>query len=166
MNKNRWPALLAGFPYAQPLVIGWQIADHAKDSNWLEYEQALDSYLESRDESLPIGKRYASLTKSRDLFLALAEKGDAHVGTSLALVRIHSELGDFEPARNAITKMLQIMPWLADPLPDELKIDINRPFLMPDPRFDLRAVEGTLGQWLQLAIVEALEEIERGMKSQ
>ena len=161
MKQNHWPNKLAEFLYAEPLVIGWQISDHSKDQYWLEYEKALDMYLESQDEAIPIKKRYEALRSSRDLFLDLSKKGDAHIGTFFALIRIHAELGDSELAKTTITQMLQVMPWLADPLPDELQIQINRPFLMPIASFDQRAVEGTLGQWLQLAVIEALESIDQ-----
>ena len=53
------------------------------------------------------------------------------------------------------------MPWLAEPLPDDLQIHINRPFLAPLAMFDERFVEGDLGQWIQAAIIAALAAAER-----
>jgi len=160
MNPNRWPTQLAAFPYAQPLLIGWQIADHSRDLYWPEYEQALNTYLASQDESCSLGERHGWLIKSKELFQALAAKGDAHIGTSLALIRLHSELGDRQAAQDALEQMLQIMPWLADPLPERLQIQINRPFLAPIAAFDDRVVQDDLGQWIQAAVLEALEKLD------
>ncbi|MFD2112987.1 hypothetical protein [Thiorhodococcus fuscus] len=161
MNQNRWPIQLAAYPYAQPLLIGWQIADHSGDLHWPEYEQALNAYLASQDETCSVGERREWLNKSLDQFRALAAKGDSHIGTGLALVRLNAELGDRQAAMDAIEKILQVMPWLADPLPDELQIQINRPFLAPIASFDGRFVQGDLGQWLQTAIMDALAVLDK-----
>lgn len=161
MNQNRWPTQLASYPYAQPLLIGWQIADRSSDIHWPEYEQALNHYLASQDESYSLHERHAQLIKSRDGFQALAAKGDQHIGTGLALIRIHFELNERQAVLDAITQMLDTMPWLAEPLPDDLQIHINRPFLAPLAMFDERFVEGDLGQWIQAAIIAALAAAER-----
>lgn len=161
MNRNRWPIQLAAFPYAQPLLIGWQIADHSRDTHWPEYEQALDCYLASQDESFSLGERYAELHKSKELFDRLYAKGDGHIGTSFALARINSELGDHQAALTAIERMLQLMPWLAEQLPENLQLNINRPFLAPIASFDNRVVQGDLGQWIQAAIIEAMDCLEK-----
>jgi hypothetical protein len=52
MNQRRWPTQLAAYPYAQPLLIGWQIADRERDVYWNDYEPALEAYLASQDETL------------------------------------------------------------------------------------------------------------------
>ncbi|MBK1720386.1 hypothetical protein CKO27_22620 [Thiocystis violacea] len=161
MNQNRWPTQLASYSYAQPLLIGWQIADHSIDPYWPEYEQALNTYLASQDETCTLGERYGWLNKSRNQFHALATKGDGHIGTSLALIRLNSELGNCQAAMDTIEQMLKLMPWLAEALPDDLQIHINRPFLAPIASFDNRFVEGDLGQWLQAAIMETLETLEK-----
>jgi tetratricopeptide (TPR) repeat protein len=160
MNQQLWPKKLAAFPYAQPLLIGWQIADHSKDEHWSEYEKALDNYLYSQNEALPLNKRYAELQKSKDLFVDLYAKGDRHIGTSLALVRIYSELGEHQAALEAIEQMLQMMPWLTEPLPESLQIQINRPFLAPIATYDGRMLRGDLGEWIQAAVLEAFEFLE------
>lgn len=156
LNKNSWVSQLNAFPYAQPLMIGWQISDHSKDAYWSEYEQALNTYLSSLDEQNALGERYQNLLKSLKLFQALAEKGDAHLGTSLALIRINFELGNSQEATHAMDKLLQIMPWFSDPIPDELQISINRPFLPPISSFDHRHVNDNLAQWIQAALQEVL----------
>ncbi|MCK7581390.1 MAG: hypothetical protein MZV65_41005 [Chromatiales bacterium] len=40
MTQCRWPTQLTAYPYAQPLLIGWQIADRERDIYWNDYEQA------------------------------------------------------------------------------------------------------------------------------
>ena len=163
MNQQRWPTQLASFPYAQPLLIGWQIADHSRDEHWSEYEKALNTYLSSQDEALPLNKRYAELQKSKDLFVELYAKGDRHIGTSLALVRIYSELGEHQAALEAIEQMLQMMPWLTESLPETLQIHINRPFLAPIADYDERMLQDDLGQWIQKSVLAALEVLDQGV---
>lgn len=159
MNQRRWPIQLAVYPYALPLLTEWQTADHSRDLYWPEYEQALEAYLHSQDESKPLGDRYGWLTRSRDQFRALAEKGDAHIGTNLALIRVNLELDDRLAAMDAMEAMLELMPWFRDPLPDSLQLHINRPFLAPIALFDQQVVVGTLGQWLQSSILAALHSL-------
>ena len=162
MIQHRWPTQLAVYPYAQPLMIGWQIADRERDVYWNDYEQALDAYLAAQDENLPDAERQSWLLTSRERFQALAAKGDRHIGTSLALIRIHSELGEPQAVIQAIEQLLDIMPWMAETLPDELEIHINRPFLAPLARFDYSQVfEGDLGNWIQSGIMTALETADR-----
>jgi hypothetical protein len=126
----------------------------------LEYEQALNDYLASQDEANSEDQR-EWLLKSREQFQQLAEKGDAHIGTSFALIRVNAELGDRQAAMDAIEALLQVMPWLAEPLPEELQLQINRPFIAPIPSFDFRAVESDLGEWLQEGLRESLETLEK-----
>ena len=162
MNQRRWPTQLAAYPYAQPLLIGWQIADRERDAYWNDYEQALDAYLASQDETLTDEERRNWLLTSRERFQALAARGDRHIGTSLALIRIHSELGEPQAVVQAIEQMLDIMPWLAEPLPDELELHVNRPFIAPLADFDQKQVfDSDLGQWIQSGIMTALETADR-----
>lgn len=161
MNQNRWPTQLAAFPYAQPLLIGWQIADHSRDACWTEYETALNIYLTSQDETVPLNKRHEALRKSGQLFSDLYAKGDRHIGTSLALVRIYSELGEHQSALDAIENMLQMMPWLTESLPESLQIQVNRPFLAPIANYDKQTLQGDLGQWIQASVLAAIEELDQ-----
>lgn len=159
MNQRRWPNQLAHYPYAQSFLRDWQIDDHSQDSNWLEYEQALETYLASQDEDLSLGERYECLLKSRDQFQSLAAKGDAHIGTSLALIRLNLELDDRQAAINAMSKMLHLMPWLQESLPETLKLKINRPFLAPVSDFDYKLVDISFEQWLQLSILSVVRDL-------
>jgi hypothetical protein len=62
----------------------------------------------------------------------------------------------------AIEQMLDIMPWLAEPLPDELELHVNRPFIAPLADFDQKQVfDSDLGQWIQSGIMTALETADR-----
>ena len=158
MIQRRWPTQLSVYSYAQQLVIGWQIADRSREATWNEYEQALELYLSIQDANLADDERQRRLLGSRDRFQALADKGDRHIGVSTALMRINFELGDPRAMLNAIEQLLDIMPWMAEPLPRELEIQINRPFLAPLPRFDQdQVLDGDLGQWIQAGIMAALE---------
>ncbi|MGQ9831267.1 MAG: hypothetical protein ACUVQI_06570 [Thermochromatium sp.] len=164
MLPRRWPTQLAAYPYAQPQLIGWQIADREHDVYWSDYEQALDAYLASQDPTLTDEERQHWLAISRDGFQSLAARGDRHIGTSLALIRIHTELGEPQAVLQAIEQMLDIMPWLAEPLPDALELQINRPFLAPLASFDHTQVfEDDLGNWIQSGIMAALEAADRAV---
>ena len=68
MNQMQWPMRLADYAYAQSLLIGWQIADHSKDTNWVYFEAALERYLQSQDHKQPLAARYHALLDSRDQF--------------------------------------------------------------------------------------------------
>ncbi|PQJ95910.1 hypothetical protein CXB77_08495 [Chromatium okenii] len=74
-----WPLSLADYHYAQPLLIGWQIADHSKDERWQDYQAALDCYLLSQDQKLPLTVRYQRLLESLRRFHDLIEAGDGHL---------------------------------------------------------------------------------------
>ncbi|QGU32550.1 hypothetical protein [Thermochromatium tepidum] len=162
MTQRRWPTQLAAYPYAQPLLIGWQIADRERDVYWNDYEQALDAYLATQDQDLTDEERQRWLALSREGFQSLAARGDRHIGTSLALIRIHSELGEPQAVIQAIEQMLEIMPWMAEPLPDALELHVNRPFLAPLARFEqVQILEGELGNWIQSGIQAALEAADR-----
>lgn len=161
MNPILWSAKLASYPYAQPLLIGWQIADHARDRYWAEYERALNQYLDVRDQEVSLDVRHARLLACLQQFQALADSGDGHIGTGLALVRLNVELGDRQGAVDAIERLLQVMPWLAEQLPKELQIQINRPFLAPIASCDHRPVDGGLASWLQESLREALDVLEK-----
>lgn len=152
MKKKRWPTQFSAYPYARPLINSWLQDDHIQDQYWPEYEQAIENYLVAQDENFSLGDRYNFLLKSKEQFQALAKKGDKHIGTSLALVRISFELEDFVSAQKAIDDMLIIMPWLTETLPETLKIHINRPFLAPMADFDEKIVFGSLVNWLQSAV--------------
>jgi len=152
MNQCRWLNQLANYPYAQSFLDAWRVDDHSQDPHWLEYEQALETYLASQDEDLSLGERYECLIKSREQFQSLAAKGDAHIGTSLALIRLSLELDDHQAALNIMEKMLQLMPWLQESLPETLRLKINRPFLAPVADFDQRSVNVSFEQWLQSSI--------------
>lgn len=164
MDQPRWPTHLAAYPYAQSSLIAWQIADRDGDPYWNDYEQALEAYLASQDETLSEEERRAWLLKSRDGFQALADRGDRHIGTSLALIRIYSELNEPQAVLAALEQMLEIMPWLSEAIPDGVELQINRPFLAPLARFEHDEIlDNELGQWLQKGIMAALEEADRAL---
>ncbi|QIK38178.1 hypothetical protein GWK36_09530 [Caldichromatium japonicum] len=164
MTQAHWPTHLAAYPYAQSSLIGWQIADREGDPYWNDYEQALDAYLASQDASLSNEERQAWFLKGRDLFQALSDRGDRHIGTSLALIRIYSELGEPQRVLAAIEQMLELMPWLAEPLPLGLELQINRPFIAPLSDLEQSEIlENELGQWLQSGIMAALEAADRAL---
>jgi len=157
MNQMLWPVRLADYAYAQSLLIGWQIADHSKDKHWKLFETALDSYLRSQDDKLALEARYHALLDSRDQFKTLFALGDGHLATQMIFIRILFDLGEDAAAIAQIESLVQIMTWLLEPLHEDLRIQINRPFLPLLHECDQRPLRGDLGTWIQAAVIEALE---------
>ncbi|GEM_PF-3344089 len=157
MNQMLWPVRLADYAYAQSLLIGWQIADHSKDKHWKPFETALDCYLRSQDDKLALEERYRTLLESRDQFQTLFALGDGHLATHLIFIRILFDLGENAAAIAQIESLVQSMTWLLEPLHEDLRIQINRPFLPLLHEFDQRPLHNDLGTWLQAAVIEALE---------
>jgi hypothetical protein len=157
MNQMQWPMRLADYAYAQSLLIGWQIADHSKDTNWVYFEAALERYLQSQDHKQPLTARYHALLDSRDQFKNLFALGDGHISTYMIFIRILFDLGHTEAAIVQIETLLQKMTWLLEPLHEDLRIQINRPFLPLTHDFDQRPIQVDLGTWVQAAVIEALE---------
>lgn len=152
-----WSLRLSNYHYAQPLLIGWQIADHSKDERWQDYQAALDCYLLSQDQKLPLTARYQRLFESLQRFHHLIEAGDGHLATHMVLIRILFDLGEQQSAVHQIEELVQKMTWLLEPLHEDLRIHINRPFLPLTYDFDQRPVQGDIGTWVQAAVIEALE---------
>ncbi|AFL72926.1 hypothetical protein [Thiocystis violascens] len=157
MNQAIWPLRLAAYPYAQPLLIGWQIADRSKDVYWIAYETALNLYLLAQDETRPLNDRYRFLLESQERFRNLLAQGDGHLATHLVLIRILLDLGERQAAVGRLENLLREMTWLAEPLHEDLQISINRPFLPPASDFDHRELQSDLGKWLQASVIETLE---------
>ncbi|WP_051434564.1 FkbM family methyltransferase [Desulfonatronum lacustre] len=149
---KKWQDVLESRPYAQSLFKNWKAAGMRNDDPfWGKYEEALDSYLSGMDQTLPPAERLVLLNKSRETFADLSAKGDSHVGTSLGLIRVLSDLGERQEAVKLTSQLVQAMG-------KGLQITLNRPFLPPINTFDDRQVQGDLGKWLQAAIFEALEK--------
>ncbi|MBK1694619.1 hypothetical protein CKO09_07695 [Chromatium weissei] len=152
-----WPLDLANYHYAQPLLIGWQIADHSKDERWQDYQMALNCYLLSQDHKQPLTARYQRLLESLQRFHQLIETGDGHLATYMVFIRILFDLGEKQSAVYQIEELIQKMTWLLEPLHEDLRIQISRPFLPLTHDFDQRPVAGDIGTWVQAAVIEALE---------
>ncbi len=148
----KWQDFLKPLPYAQPLYAKWNNSDkYADNPFWEKYQEVLNTYLSSLDESRTIQERFALLGSSREQFADLKATGDSHISTTLALIRIHAELGERSSAVKLTNELIQAMN-------KGLQITLNRPFIPPINYFDYREVKGDLGKWLQAAIFEALEK--------
>ncbi|GAB0149152.1 MULTISPECIES: hypothetical protein [Marichromatium] len=157
MTESAWYIRLGAYPYAQPFLIDWQIADHGRDPFWSRFEEALERYLDSHDSARPVAERYQALTEAMARFVQLRAEGDGHLATRMVLIRILFDLGERQRAGGEVAGLLQGMTWLTEPIPDDLQIHVNRPLVAPMPSFDQRPVKGDLGLWLQAALIETLE---------
>jgi len=158
MHQNLWLKVFASFPFAQPLLIGWQIADRSRDAFWPEYEAALNLYLTSMDVERSLSERYNSLLGSRDAFNNLITQGDGHIATWFLRVRCLFDLGERKQGVDAVRELISEMAWIAEPLDESLCINVNRPFLPPVAEFDARHPRQGLGKWIQASVIEALEK--------
>jgi len=155
-NKPGWLNRFADFSYAKSLVDDWRQTDRSQDLHWPAYEAALDAYLISQDKKRSLADRYAGLTDSRERFLQLIAKGDDHLATQLTLIRIHADLEKIPDAIDGIHRILQDIPALLATVSENIEINIDRPFLAPLRAYDAQPVQGSLSQWLQAALLDAL----------
>ncbi|MFW6315176.1 MAG: hypothetical protein ACOC0S_06300, partial [Desulfohalobiaceae bacterium] len=113
------------------------------------YEKALNAYRASMDTTLPLATRYNLLIKARDIF---KELDDQHIGTTLALIRTHIDLGDSQNALKVVRELNQAMN-------NQLQIKLDRPFVPPIAAFDTREIKAGMPEWLQCSIFEAFEKL-------
>ena len=157
MKNSNWQTQLAFFYYTKNIIDDWIASNYSKDKYWIKYQKALDIYLNSKnpDSNSNFGADREKLNQSYEIFQELYKEGDRHIGTSLALVRISIELGRKQDAVDHIAHMLTLMPWLNEPLPETLKINISRPFLAPIAQYEQVEIQISLAKWMQAAILDA-----------
>jgi FkbM family methyltransferase len=146
LSAERWSTDLAQRPYAQGLMANWQIGALLESP----YQRALNAYLAAQDSRHSLPERYGLLIQARDW---LQTEGDAHLATSLALIRVHNDWGDRDAAL-AVTKTL-----VTALTGNTLAVRLDRPFIPPLAAFDERPVQSDLAQWLLATIYESFERL-------
>ncbi|EFI32832.1 glycosyl transferase family 2 [Desulfonatronospira thiodismutans ASO3-1] len=153
MSTNHTPATtwqnhLARLPYARDLMPTWQYTFVDPD-----YEQALNLYLSSRDETLPLDQRYEMLLQSKDLLYSLQQDKKYDISDSMLLVRVLTDLGERSQAALSAKKILER-------LRQEASIQLQEPFLPPLDSLEQLSMHQAPGTWLQSAVAEALARLE------
>lgn len=153
MQKNKdWKHFFQGYAYASNFVRSWMQKDCTNDCFWDEYQEALNSYLNSKDLTKSVASRYASLTESYRSFLNIKNYGDENIATQLALFRISIELGEKE-------KAIQLADNIKNFLIEAKNLQIDRPFLAPSVLMEQQLLESDLNEWLENSIKITIDSL-------
>lgn len=132
-------------------ITAWKTLDRTNDLYWPAYQQALDFYLSSTDQSEELPKRYAWLRSSLAQLETLKRVGDKHLATALLHIRVLDAAGQRALA-------VQMNSQLVEFVSKDLQVKLDRPFIPPLANYEDRPPkEADIGSWLVAAIIEGLE---------
>ena len=143
-----WQTYLVGLPYARDLMQTWQYIMLDAD-----YEQALNLYLSSTQDTLPLEKRYQDLLQSQALLLGCEKDQARHMSTSMLLVRIYTDLGERRQAASIAGELLNT-------LQDAGELHLHRPFVPPIKSFETQPVRRNHRSWLTASAMEAIARLQ------
>ncbi len=140
--QHTWEAL-GNLSYSETLLSLWR-------SNSLDpdYEQAINCYISSWDDSLPLAERYALLKQSLEKLSSLQED---HAVYTITHMRVLSDLGLRRKAASQAGQLLK-------DIGQSKTLKMNRPFVPPIAEFDQRPVKEDLSKWLSAAIMYTFEK--------
>lgn len=146
MNRFiKFSRFFSDYAYSSPFVLEWGKIDRSNDLYWEQYEQALDIYLSSRDIEKSVARRYAALVESSQNFLDLRDRGDKHIATQLALIRVYVDLGKTEDAISECNRLITEISKSHD-------IQMTRPCLAPFSNEEQRPVRSGWNEWIKLSL--------------
>ncbi|HWR78176.1 MAG TPA: FkbM family methyltransferase [Thiobacillus sp.] len=145
-----WDEVLVKLPYGKLLSEHW--AKMVADSQSNEVEESLFLYALSRDTSLPMAERFASLEASYLKLKRLCETQPAYLRLS-SLARVARDYGARSVAVNALGQLCNMIF-------QQRRVNPVEPFLAPGERFDSVSPQNqnSVANWIAAA---ALEELER-----
>ncbi|MBK8162490.1 MAG: hypothetical protein IPK65_04890 [Gammaproteobacteria bacterium] len=140
-------------PYVVPLLASWQgyLEKHAGSWHWLQYQQALDLYLEAltmddiKDRRARLDCAYRLLSQS------LQEQPGLSVAQSF--VRVAVELGETERAMAVTQEMIGAV------LAHSEVVELPEPFLPVLAGYEQVAARGELKWWLLTALLELRDRL-------
>ena len=149
-DKHGWREVLVKLPYGNLLSEHW--AKTVADGQSSEVEEALFLYARSRDKSLPMAERFASLEASYFKFRRLCETQPVYLRLS-SLARVARDYGARDVAMKALGH-------LCDMIFQQRQVNPVEPFLAPGEHFDSVSPQNleSVANWIAAA---ALEELER-----
>ncbi len=145
-----WPVTLTALPYGQMLAAQWQ--QRVADTDAGAMAQALASYLNSRNDSLPVAERFDALNRSYHRFRSLVDASPTQARLS-SLARIAQDYGARAVAIDALSRLF-------NSIAQRGRVDLDEPFLAPAARFDSLDPKGALGDWMLVAAAEQLERLQ------
>lgn len=152
VDATRWSAFTRGMPYAERLTPAWRDSGATPTPGRDRAEAAIAWYAEahtSADRSSV--DRCGALSASFDAIagaLADAER----TSRLLTAARISADVGQ----RMLAVQMLEA---ISAALQEGAPIDLDEPFLSPNPRFDSIPPDGRLAEWCLAAVIEQLERL-------
>lgn len=147
---TEWPATLTALPYGRMLAAQWQ--RRVADADAGAMAQALASYLNSRNDSLPVAERFDALSRSYHRFRSLVDGSPTQARLS-SLARIAQDFGARAVAIDALSRLF-------NSIAQHGRVDLDEPFLAPAARFDSLDPQGALGDWMLVAAAEQLERLQ------
>lgn len=149
-ETHGWHEALVKFPYGKMLLDHWVEVEVGNQRH--DVDEPLFLYALSRDTSLPIVERFASLEASYLKFKRLCETQPDYLRLS-SLARVARDYGARSVAVNALGQ-------LCDKIFQQRQVNLDEPFLAPGERFDSVSPNNrdSIGNWVAAA---ALEEFER-----
>lgn len=148
-DTHGWQEALVKLPYGKLLSERWAKTIAENQSN--EVEESLFLYALSRDTSLPIAERFASLEASYLKLKRLCEKQPVYLRLS-SLARVALDYGARSIAASALAQ-------LSNMIFQQRQVNPAEPFLAPGARFDSVSPQNlnSVPNWIVAATLEELE---------
>lgn len=148
-DTHGWREVLVKFPYGKLLSERW--AKTMADNQSNEVEESLTLYALSRDTSLPIAERFASLEASYLKLKRLCETQPVYLRLS-SLARVALDYGARSVAANALAQ-------LSNMIFQQRQVNPVEPFLAPGARFDSVSPQNlnSVPNWIVASVLEELE---------
>lgn len=146
-TKYPWPQVLAGLPYAAPLLPRWMQATESADRK--EITGAISYFAIGHDTSLVPRLRFAALERGLGAIRDVCRHQPSHLRL-LSLARIAADYGS---RHEAVTALNQLCARVGHDNPE----DFDEPFLAPSERFDSLDPNDSLRTWLVAGVLEELE---------
>jgi FkbM family methyltransferase len=144
-----WLQILATQPYALRLAESWKALAHQPEQK--QIHRALAAWEKSQDRAATLSSRCGALAQSYAVLKGQCQPG-CPAGRWASLARVALACGERVQAVQALNTLIT-------ELQSGKKIDVNEPFLCPDPTFDAIEPTGTIEAWLEAAGLTALERI-------
>jgi FkbM family methyltransferase len=148
INPNLWLERQGENAYAQRLIARWKA--QAPQSEPTVISRALLAWAASQDERAPMEKRYGALAHSLALLQQACQPG-GNPARWASLARVALASGERVEAVQALSSLVQ-------DLRSGQRVDLDEPFLSPDPAFEGVESTGPVECWLEAAGLTALEQ--------
>ena len=143
-----WLEQLKEKPYARGLEARWEL--DAQQPEQATVCRALATWGFAQDHDQPTASRFAALTQSLELLEQVCKPG-CNLGRWASLARVALACGERVQAVEALNIVV-------GELESGRQLDLNEPFLSPDPSFDALIPAEPVESWLEAAALSAIEQ--------